>query len=189
MGVLVNYFSYNLSAIVLSKLNTGSYIKLKKIVCFFIIDTKHYKKNLVLFFIIVSILFCRFDTIKKRCVYSSLIIKLIIKSKKFIFLQKFIHFYLPLLGSVGNSIKLGSFVKKTNAGTHLMLYRINYFTFPVMPELDLIYGEYEFIYNIVTNYRMQLDFVLKVGALKIANFFLIRMYKLPCIFKGKKIMF
>lgn len=86
MGILVNYFSYNFNAIVLSKVNIGSYIKLKKIVCFFIINTKQYKKNLVLFFLIISVLFCGVGIIKKRSIDSSQIIKLIIKSKKFLFL-------------------------------------------------------------------------------------------------------
>lgn len=86
---------------------------------------------------------------------------------------------------VGNSIKLGSVSIKTTVGANLMFYRISYFTFPVTSELDLIYADYEILYNIVSSYKMQLNFVLKVGVLKVANCFLIRMFKWPCVLKGK----
>ena len=179
MDILRNFYVYNFNAIVLSKTSIGSFVGLKKIVCFFIINVKVYKKNLLLFYIILNILFCERGILKKKSIDQLQIIKVVVKNKKSIFLHKFVQFYLPILGTLENSIKLGTFCVGRR-GYNLfkkIVYRINYFAFPVIPELDLIYGEYEAIYNVVSTYRLQLDFVTKTRMCQKGDFFQVRMYR------------
>ena len=68
----------------------------------------------------------------------------------------------------------------------MVVYRINYLNFPVISELESIYANYEEIFNIVSNYKIQLDFVVKTKSEKNLGGFLLRRYRLPFVFKGKK---
>lgn len=62
------------------------------------------------------------------------------------------------------------------------MYRLNYFSFPVISELDLIYLDYEMIYNFINSYKFQLDIYIKIKLfIKDVGNFLFRFYRFPCI--------
>ena len=69
-------------------------------------------------------------------------------------------------------------LKKTN----FLLYRLNYFSFPTIPELDLFYLYYEEISYFINKYKLQIDIYIKKN-IYINNSleFLVRMNRLPCI--------
>lgn len=185
MGFLSSYCLENFNSIIISKVSTGSFSFCKKIILVFLINTKQYKKNILLFYIILSVLFGGVNVIKQKIVDIVLIVKLVITKNPQMLIQNFIQFYLPILGSIENSIKLGFFCINNNIKQTSICYRITYKVFPVIPELDFIYEEYEHIYNIVSSYRVQLDMVIKSVGGTIYNIDLINMYRLPYIIKVK----
>lgn len=175
----------------ISKLNLFSIEKLpkiKRLAMFFIVNFKQYKKNLLLFYIIISLVFGGMTIMKTNIRNSMYIINLVIKKRKiFFFLQTFVNFYLPLLNHMDNTIKVASVHYNTDSAK-LLTYRLNYFKFPVIPESDSLTENYELIYNFISNYKMQLDVVLTNSKLKCSNSFLLRMYRLPVKFQTKKLI-
>ena len=192
MNTFENYFfyNYNFNAIIISKIGITSLKKLPKIynlTFFFIVNVKQYKKTLLLFYIIISLIFSGIVALKTNITISLQIIKLTLKKIKiFYFLQAFINFYLPLLSSTENIIKQGISYTKVNK---FLVYRLNFFSFPVIPELDSISESYEMIYNFVSGYKFQLDlFMTSSFLLRSSNELIIRMYRFPCIFQNKKVI-
>lgn len=84
---------------------------------------------------------------------------------------------MPLLSTVENSIKKSISICVKNYFT----YRINYFAFPLILEMGLIYLEHTMVYDYISSYRLQIDFVIThfVG-LNNSCEFLLRMYRFPC---------
>jgi len=111
MNNLENYYSYNVNSIIISKLSIVSlsvFPKIKSLTLFFIISTKQYKKNLLLLYIIINLIFGGISVLKINVTNSLQLIKIVLKKKKiFAFLQSFINFYLPLLNPSENVIKDG----------------------------------------------------------------------------------
>lgn len=189
MNYLNNYCAQNFKALILSKVflvSLYNYPKLNKLVFFFLISSKQYKKSVFLFYIVMSIFFCRVKIIRKKSISSLNMLTILINKNKKMFLLVFINFYLPLLGSVENKLKYGVSTIKSKNFFFLKYYRVNYFSFPVIPELDLMYEQYETVFNIVSNYRLQIDFIVKTKSIiKDSSLFLIRMLRFPCVLKIK----
>jgi hypothetical protein len=68
MRALRNYYQYNLNSIAISKLMFDFFTlpELRQIVCFFVISIKEYKKNLLLFYIILCLVFGSIQELKKK---------------------------------------------------------------------------------------------------------------------------
>ena len=100
MSLVENYFVYNFNSIIISKLFVnflGSFPKIKKLIFFFIINIKQYKKNLLLFYIVISLIFGGVLILKRKEIQGLQIFNLMLKNKNlFLFLFMFINFYLPL---------------------------------------------------------------------------------------------
>ena len=110
----------------------------------------------------------------------------VLKKKIFLFLQSFINFYLPLLSSPENIYKQ-TIAKKIFFSVSTSLYRFNYFCFPPISELELIYEDFELIYDFVSNFKFQLDVFIKTPLkVKISGGLLLRMNRFPCIVKLTK---
>ena len=109
MNNIENYYLYSFNYILLSKLcilSLRSFPQIKNLTLFFIINTKQYKKNLLLLYIIINLIFGGILVLKTNVINSLQIINLNVKKRKiFFFLQAFIHFYLPLLNSTENVVK------------------------------------------------------------------------------------
>ena len=103
MNSIANYYLYNFNSIIISKLGLFSlknFPKIKNLTLFFIINIKQYKKNLLLFYIIINLIFGGILVLKINITnYLQLINLVLKKKKKNFFLQAFINFYLPLLNS------------------------------------------------------------------------------------------
>jgi hypothetical protein len=97
----------------------------------------------------------------------------------------FINVYLPNLESTGNSLKIAIFYNK-NLNNNYRFYRINYSFFPYISELDVIYEDYEQIFDLIFNYKFQLDLYF-VKSINFCGSFesFIRMFKLPFYCKLK----
>jgi hypothetical protein len=190
MRLLNKYCKYNIKSLLISKVcikSIYSFPKFKKLVFFFFINIKQYKKNLLLFYIIINMIFGGLGVIKKKCIGALQIVKLVLKKKKLSFLSSFVNFYLPILGSIENKVKLGNHCVNSIKKNSLKYYRVNYLIFPVIPELDYMYEEYESVYGIVSSYRMQLDMLVKTNTvLNDCGSYVIRMYRLPFTLKCKK---
>lgn len=185
MNIIENYYFYSFNSIILSKIFInflGNVPKIKKLSFFFIINVKQYKKNLLLFYIMISLIFGGVLILKRKELQGLQIFNVIIKKKKiFLFFISFINFYLPLLSVVENSVKKGFSVSKSKKHS-FFFYRLNYFSFPVISEFDSIYLEHEMIYDFINSYRFQLDIYIKMGLLsKDSGEFLLRFHRLPCI--------
>jgi len=181
MNIIENYCSNYFNNFILSKINTTSLAKIPKVdrlIVFFIINIKQYKKNLFIFYILVNLIFGGLLILKTNIRNSLYIINLVVKRKSiFHFLQAFVNFYLPLLSFMDNTIKLGTMHTKLTS-KRLHTYRINYFSFPVVPELDKLTENYESLYNFVNNYKMQLDIsIVNATSVKNCPSFLLRMYR------------
>ena len=100
-------------------------------------------------------------------------------------MQSFINFYLPLLNS-SDDIYKKLVIKRRVFLTHTSYYRFTYFCFPTIPELDLIYETFELIYDFISNFKCQLDIIIKnsKGIQKVGEL-LLRFYRLPCKIKLK----
>jgi hypothetical protein len=189
MGLLENYCKPKFNSIIISKLSIKflkNYPELKCLFLYFIISTKQYKKNILLFYLVINLIFGGIKFTKKKNKGSSMVFKFSVKKKKmFNFLQAFVNFYLPLLNTSENVYKRVVSYKKKSMST-LSLYRFNYFSFPAISELDLMYENFELLYDFITNFKFQLDVVIKHPN----NFYncgevFLRMYKLPCAAKIK----
>lgn len=183
MLVLNTFNFYNFKAILISKLFInflGNIPKLKRLSFFFIIDIKQYKKNLLLFYIIICLIFGDILGIKKKEVQHFVIFNLNLTNRKITqFFYSFVSFYLPLLGFNQNSLKKGFFCYRKKES--ISVYRLSYFSFPVIAELDVICADYEMIYGFVNNYRFQLDVHIFISKfLKDSGEILLRFNRLPC---------
>lgn len=183
MGILENYCKPKFNSIIISKVSVKflkNYPELKSLFLYFIINIKQYKKNLLLFYLVINLIFCGIKFTKKNIQGSSAIFKLSIKKKQMgAFLYSFVSFYLPLLNTSETVYKsVVGFRKKSKM--NLCYYRLNYFTFPAISELDLMYENFELLYEFVTNFKLQLDVVIKHPQYIFGAEMLLRMYKLPC---------
>jgi hypothetical protein len=186
VSLVENCYIYNFNSIILSKINIKSLCslpKLKKVSFFFFISLKQYKKNIMLFYIIISLIFGGVVILKKKEVQGLQIFKLSIRKNKIIlFLIVYINLYLPLVNSVENTIKK-CFLYVLNTKKN-MAFRLNYFSFPIIPEVNLLCLDFELFYNFISFYRFQIDFHFKVTfSLKDIGEFLLRLYRLPCKLK------
>jgi len=189
MNSLQNYYYYCFNSIIISKIFInflGDLPKIKKLSFFFIINIKSYKKNLLLFYIMISLIFGGSLILKRNESQGLQIFNIFIKKKKiYIFFLLFINFYLPLLSTVENSLKKGFHFSKSKK-QNFFYYRLNYFSFPVISEFDAIYLEYETIYDFVNSYRFQLDIYIKLALLsKDSGEVLLRFFRLPCVLQLK----
>jgi hypothetical protein len=193
MSLIENYFLYNFNALIISKYFVnflGSFPKIKKLVFYFIINIKQYKKNLLLFYIMLSLIFGGILILKRKEIQGLQIFIIELKKKKiYFFLITFISFYLPLLNVVDNTIKK-AFVLVKSKKEFFNLYRLNYFSFPVITELDVIYLDYEMIYDFINSYRFQIDVYMKMMLFsKDSGELFLRYYRVPInLKKYKKIL-
>ena len=188
MSSLENYCKPKFNSIIISKVSIKllkNYPILKCLFLYFIINTKHYKKNILLFYIVINLIFCGVKFKKKNSQGSLVIFKLSVKKKKLgAFLQSFINFYLPLLNTPEAVYKKTvNLRKKSSIG--LYFYRFNYFTFPAISELDLMYEDFELLYDFISNFKLQLDIVMRFPKNSSGSEMLLRAYKLPCSVNSK----
>jgi hypothetical protein len=188
MDIIQTYCIYSFNSIILSKIILKSLIdipNIKKLSLFYFINNKQYKKNLLLFYIIISLIFGGTVILKKKELQKLYIFNLTLKKKHcFNFLLCFINVYLPLIDITENLLKTATLPKLKKKE---LLYRLNYFHFPAIIELDPIYINCERIHNFVSNYRLQLDFYIKTCFyIKNVLEFIPRMYRFPCVFKFEK---
>ena len=155
--------------------------KIKKVVVFFILNTKYYKKNIILFYIIVNLCFYRVTVSHTQEINSFQILKFSLQKKKITaFFNSFITVYLPTLDSNQNCMKKSNLNKNTNS----FIYRICYFNFPVIPESEFLCYTNEYIYNWINSYQIRFDFYLRNGSfIKNSLEFLFRLYRLPIVTK------
>jgi hypothetical protein len=122
-----------------------SFPKIKKLVVFFILNTKYYRKNIILFFIIVNLCFYRVTLSQKREISNYQILKFSLKKKKITeFFNNFTTVYLPTFDFNQNIKKKGTL--NSNKDINNFLYRICYSNFPVIPEIDFLCYSNERIY-------------------------------------------
>ena len=155
--------------------------KIKKIAVFFILNAKYYKKNILLFYIIVNLSFSDVIITHNKEMYNYQILKFSIRSNKINnFFNNFINVYLPILDGNQNLIKK---VAVNNIETfNCFLYRINYFNFPLVPESDFLCYSNEYISNLINNYQVRFDVYVKfINFTKNSLEFLFRLYKFPVI--------
>ena len=181
MNLIENYYTWNFNNIIISKLllnSKQSIPQIKKLSFIFILKMKQYKKNNFLFFILISLIFGNILILKNKQNKELQIFNFVLKNSKLkFFFFNFVNIYLPIINTNENLVKhsINNIHSKK-----LLLYRLNYFSFPCIFELDIFYIKNEQIYNYVSNYRLQLDIYLKTSYfLKNSLDFLLRMYRLP----------
>jgi len=193
MTIFSNYFLYNQNAIVISKSTINSiykFPKVEKLLLFFIIDTKHYKKNLLLFCIVISLIFGVVSNTKMKETKNIQSFYFCLQDKMvFQFLTDFIYLYLPLLNTNDNYEKQGILlIDNRYISTKSLVYRLDYFSFPVIFQLDSLCSNFEMLQNFISKYKLRVDVYLRSGFLnKESNEYLLRMIRLPCVFKVKSI--
>ena len=173
-----NYQRYITSSKLLLKIQ-HNFPKLKKIVVFFIINIKHYKKNILLFYIIVNLCFICNILLFNKEKNNYQVLKFSLRKLKIInFLNNFINIYLPILDGNQNIIKKN--IIKNIINKNFLLYRFNYFNFPTIYESSFLCYTNENIYNLINNYQIQLDIYLKTFYfIKNSLEFLLRIYRFP----------
>jgi hypothetical protein len=186
MNLLDTYCNYKFNSIIVSKLVLKQLFDLPKIIklsFFFFIQIKKYKKNLLLFYIVISLFFGSLIVIKQKEIRKNYIFNIVLKKKKIkFFFISFVCVYLPLINVSENLIKCVIAFSKANK-----IYRLNYSHFPTIMELDNFFTVYELTYYYVGDYRFQLDFYFyTMPYIKNNLDFLLRMYRLPSFFKYKK---
>ena len=136
-------------SIITSKITLKPYFsfpKIKKLVVFFILNTKYYKKSILLFFIILNICFYKPFISNSQEINNYQILKFSLKKKKITeFFNNFITVYLTNFDFNQNIIKkstLNDNIKFSN-----FLYRICYSNFPVVPETEFLCYTNEHIYT------------------------------------------
>ena len=188
MGFLENYCTLKINAMCISKLSiqaVKSYPKFQSVFISIIFNVKQYKKNLLLFYLIINLMFGGLSFIKKKST-NYLILQIRLKNKKiFFFLKSFINFYLTVLNTADDIYKK-LVIRRRVFLTHTSYYRFTYFSFPPIPELDLIYETFELIYDFISNFKCQLDIVIKNSkSIQQVGELLLRFYRLPCKVKLK----
>ena len=191
MGLLQNYCNDKFNSLLLSKLSVKrlkNYPEFKSFLLFFIINIKHYKKNLLLFYLVINLIFGGIFFFKKKNTGPSIVLKMSIKKKNMLtFLHSFINSYLPLFNVSENIYKQAVSLRKKEL-TKIFFYRFYYFSFPAISELDLFYEDFELIYDFVIGFKFQLDIIIKNQFLFFsAGEILLRMHKFPCSAKLKLI--
>lgn len=189
MFLTKSFFLWNFNSITISKIiiKNFKYIpKIKKLSLFFIINIKQYKKNLLLFYILINLIFGNVLLLKNKSIKELYIFKLKLKKNKIIsFLLNFVNIYLPLINITEKLVKKNKIF--FNSKSQILLYRFNYFSFPLIPELDFFYIKNEQIYQFVNNYQLQLNIYIKsFFYIKNSFEFLFRMYRFPFNFKFTK---
>ena len=126
MGIFDNYCLYHYNAITISKIviyNLGVFPKIKKLSFYFIINIKTYKKNLFLFYIMISLIFGGVLVLKKKEVLNFQVFNFQVNKKKILlFILMFINVYLPLLVTVEGILKKVFFLSNKKKKT---IYRCN----------------------------------------------------------------
>jgi len=192
MSLLDNYCKLHFNCISISKIavkSLGALPEIKKLAFFFIVDTKQYKKNVLLFYILISLFFGGSLVIRKKELQGFLVLKTTLRQRKgYLFLLGFINFYLPTLSTVANTVKTGLLVS-TAMNKKILVYRLAYFTFPLIPQLDLLFAKSERIQHFIASYRFQIDFYLpNIVTSKDSGEFLLRLLRLPCVIKLNKLV-
>nr|QFP99049.1 hypothetical protein [Rhizaria sp.] len=180
-----SYFNYH-RAIVSSKILLKQYVnfpKIKKIVVFFIINTKQYKKNILLFYIIINLCFYGNIFLYNQEINNYQILKFSLRKKKILrFFNSFTYFYLPVLDGDQNFIKKS--VVSLGKNYCFFSYRFNYSNFPVIPESEFLCYSNEFIYSLINLYQMRFDIYFKsFYFVKNSLGFLLRMNRLPTLIR------
>lgn len=190
MNIFDNYYVYNFNSIILSKIVVKSLSvipRVQKLSFIVIVNLKQYKKNLLLFYIVISIMFGGVFFLQRKVISGLQVFNIIISKKKINkFLLVFIGFYLPwnpdlLFVSIKNTI-IKSPVIFFNNKKICFIYSLNYLRFPIVSELELLYFESDFvIYYFISYYRFQIDiYINKNFIIKDSGEFLLRLYRLPC---------
>jgi len=177
-----NYHFEYYQSIISSKLMLTNYFHLprvKKIVVFLLISLKYYKKNILLLYIIINLCFYCTIVLYNKEINNYQIIKFSLHHKKIInFFNIFVNIYLPALDVDQNIIKKSTIVNNNKIG--FIIYRFNYFNFPMIPEIDFLYYTNEAIFNLINAYQIRLDFYLKTNCFIMNSLeFLIRMFRFP----------
>jgi hypothetical protein len=188
MGLLENYCNLKIKSMCLSKLSIKAlknYPKFKSFFISIIVNIKQYKKNLLLFYLIINLMFGGLSFVKKKST-NYLILQVHLKNKKiFFFLQAFINFYLPLL-NISDIIYKKLVIRRRMFLIQTSYYRFTYFCFPPIPELDVIYENFELIYDFISNFKCQLDIVIRNSKqIQQVGELLLRFYRFPCKIKLK----
>ena len=183
--MLENYCHNYHNSIIASKIilkKQFNFPKIKKIVIFFLINTKYYNKSILLFYVLIYLSFFSTVLLYNKEINTYQILKLYLKRTKIlIFLNNFTIVYLPVLDVDQNIIKkcIINFKKIIYA------HRIIYTTFPVIPESDFLCYSNEFLYNIINLCQIVFDIYLKNNFfLKIPVDFLLRIHRFPAISKS-----
>jgi hypothetical protein len=187
MNLLLTNCIYKINLITLSKITIKKTLDLPKIIklsFFFYIDIKQYKKNILLFYIIVSLFFGNFLVLKKKEIRKIYILNIVLKKKNIHgFLINFVLVYLPLTSITKNIVKRGIILNVDST-----TYRLSCLNFPTIAELDIFYMSCEKIYSYASSYKFQVDiYFYSKSYIKSLLDFLLRLYKFPCCFKTKKI--
>jgi hypothetical protein len=185
MNMIETHCSYKFNSIVLSKLLLKRLFDLPKIIklsFFFYVHIKKYKKNLLLFYIVISLFFGNLLIMKKKEIQKLYIFNVVLKKNKiFVFFLNFVNVYLPLINITENILKCGILFSKNK------MYRLNYLNFPSITELEVLYVAYEPLHLHVGEFKFQLDIYFYVGFyIKNLLDFLLRLYRFPCVFQYKK---
>jgi len=177
-----NFLKYE-NAIISSKIilkSSFNFPKIKKIVVFFIISTKYFKKNLILLYIIINLCFyCNLIFYNKEK-NNYQVIRFSLRHKKIIlFFNNFVNIYLPIL-DLSYYISRKNIIKQF----HFLFYRCYFSSFPVIPESDFLCYNNEIIYNLISHYKVKFDIYLtSICFIKNSLEFLIRLKRLPVLVK------
>lgn len=179
-----NYYFEYCGSIISSKLTIMFYSKFpkfKKIVVFFIINLKYYRKNILLLYIIINLCFYCNLIFYNREIHNYQILKFSLRNKKiYQFFDSFVNIYLPILEIDQNVIKKSTIV----CDKQFYTYRFDYFTFPVIPESDVLCYNNELIFNIINQYQIRFDvYLTSVCFIKNSLEFLFRLFRLPVIIR------
>jgi len=183
MTLLSSFSMYYCQAVISSQFTLkpkNSFPKIKKIVIFLVVSLKQYKKNILLCYVISYLLMSNTLIFNNKKIQQHSILKFLVKTNFFlIFFFNFVNVYLPLLSSDQNTIKK-SIVQKVSSSQQFM-YRLQYFTFPVIPEMELICYNNEFLSRFISNNYLQIDIYIQSAVyIKSALEILLRFFRLPC---------
>ena len=153
---------------------------IRQCIFFFFLDSKQYKKKIILFYIVISLFITGIFFLKKHQRSTQSIIKFtILNNKVFIFLYQFVHYYLPHLGLQEHFIKR---IYLRNIKNQKKIYiRFTYFSFPIFLELDALLSDFLGLFEIVNSFKFQLDFNIIYLNYKLnLSEFLFRFFRVPC---------
>jgi len=193
MNLFHNYYFYNYNSIVISKsliYSLTDFPQIKSLSLFFIINTKLYKKNFLLFCIVVSLMIGvipNFQVKQKNVKTIQTFNFFLTEHQIFNFFWHFILVYLPILNTNENSEKRGIIsLDSLNKKERCDVYRLDYFSFPVLFQLDLLCSNFEILQNFISKYKLRLDTHIKSNCIGSQSYeYLLRMYRLPCYFLFK----